>query len=432
MRLALGLAGLLALVIAGVAGAWYTFKPVAAPAHEPSIAVLPFANMSGDPAQDHLGPGIAEDIITMLSSYPTLRVVSRTSSFVYDKPVKVQVVGKDLNVNYVIEGSVRKAGDSVRVTAQLIDAATGDHVWAERYDEQGGDVVALQDAVASKIYNTLAGLRGEIRKKEEAAAWTKSTPALEEYDYYLRGHQLFFHFNKEDMIKARQVWQEGLAKFPDSALLRTKIVFTYTWMIINGLSDDPWRDTELAWKLGKEAEAIQDKSLQETMLSHWTMAYLYWLHEGDFERSAVEAEAAAKPIPNDAFTRADLATFLVYAGRTEQAISWLEESIRRDANPMDWYFGNLALAYYFADRPADAIAQFQKMKTPWKLNMAAAYARLGKLEEARAIVAGVLKEFPGYTLKDESVWPTGKQPQFLPSLLRAYLADLAKAGLPEG
>ena len=151
----------------------------------------------------------------MLSSFPTLRVVSRTSSFVYDKPVKVQQVGEDLNVSYVLEGSVRKTGDEVRVTAQLIDALTGDHVWADRYDEEGSDVAALQDDVANKLYGTLAGLRGEVMKKEEAEAWSKSAPSLEEYDYYLRGNQLFFRFNKEDNAKARQIWQEGLAKFPE-------------------------------------------------------------------------------------------------------------------------------------------------------------------------------------------------------------------------
>ncbi len=211
--------GLVALLAVG-AGAWYGLQQPAAVAREPSIAILPFTNMSGDPAQDYLGPGIAEDIITMLSSFPTLRVVSRTSSFVYDKPVKVQQIGEDLNVSYVLEGSVRKTGNQVRVTAQLIDAVTGDHVWADRYSEEGGDVAVLQDEVANKLYGTLAGLRGEVMKKEEADAWSKSSPSLEEYDYYLRGHQLFFRFNKEDNAKARQVWQEGLAKFPDSALLR--------------------------------------------------------------------------------------------------------------------------------------------------------------------------------------------------------------------
>jgi len=429
-RFIAALIGLLALLIAG-AGAWYGLKPPAPVAREPSIAVLPFANMSGDPAQDYLGSGIAEDIITILSSYPTLRVVSRTSSFVYDKPVKVQQVGQDLKVNYVIEGSVRKAGGKVRVTAQLIDAVTGDHVWADRYDEEGSDVAALQDDVANRIYNTIAGLRGEIRKKEEAEAWNKSAPSLEEYDYYLRGHQLFFRFTKEDNAKARQVWQEGLAKFPGSALLRTKIAFTYMIDIVNEYTDDPWRDTELGWKLAKEAKAIQDKSRLESMLTHWAMAYFYWLHEGDFERAADEAEAAAKLVPNDSWTRADLAQFLTFAGRIHRAIEWLEEAIRRDANPADWYFGALAFAYYNSGRPADAVMQFQKMKQPWKLNLAAAYARAGKLDEAHGIVAQFVKDNPGYTLKDEAVWPTRKQPQFPESILSPYLADLAKAGLPE-
>jgi len=183
-------AGLCALLI-GAAAVWYalkapsTFEPATSVAREPSIAVLPFANMSGDPAQDYIGSGIAEDIITILSSYPTMRVVSRTSSFVYDKPVRVQQVGQELNVNYVIEGSVKKAGEKVRVTAQLIDAETGEHVWADRYDEEGNDVAALQDDVANRIYDTVSGLRGEIQKKEMAEAWSKSSPSLAEYDYYL-------------------------------------------------------------------------------------------------------------------------------------------------------------------------------------------------------------------------------------------------------
>lgn len=147
--------GIVALVVAGM-GVWYRLQQPAAVAREPSIAVLPFANMSGDPAQDYLGAGIAEDIITMLSSYPTLRVVSRTSSFVYDKPVKEQQVAQDLDVNYVLEGSVRKTDNNVRVTAQLIDARNGEHVWADRYDEEGSDVAALQDDVATKLYGTIA------------------------------------------------------------------------------------------------------------------------------------------------------------------------------------------------------------------------------------------------------------------------------------
>ncbi|MEK1852398.1 MAG: tetratricopeptide repeat protein, partial [Phyllobacterium sp.] len=155
------------------------------------------------------------------------------------------------------------------------------------------------------------------------------------------------------------------------------------------------------------------------------------LHEGDFERSVVEAEAAAKLVPYDALSRANLAMYLANAGKTDQAIEWLKESIRRDASPMDWYFGNLAFAYYLADRPADTVALFQKMEQPWDVNLAAAYARLGKLDEAHASIAKLLKNKPGWTLKDEAVYPTTKQPQLVEPLLKPYLADLAQAGLPE-
>jgi class 3 adenylate cyclase/TolB-like protein len=422
--------GLVALLITG-GGVWYALQPEEAQARESSIAVLPFANMSGDPSQDYLGSGIAEDIITMLSSYPGLRVASRTSSSVYDKPVKVQQVGENLKVSYVIEGSVRKAGGKVRVTAQLVDASTGEHVWANRYDEEGSDVASLQDEVANRIYATVAGLKGEIRKKEETDAWSKSAPGLEEYDYYLRGHQFFFRFTQEGNETARAIWQEGLAKFPDSALLRTKIAASYMQKLYNGWTDEPWRDTEMAWKMGTEAAAIPHKSRLETLLSHWMMAPLYQLHDGDFVRSVVEAEAAAKLVPYDAFARADLAYYLVNAGKVDSAIEWLEESIQRDATPMDWYFGYLAMAYYFADRPAESVVMMQKIKEPWEVNLAAAYARLGKMDEAHASVARLLKTKPGWSLQKEAVWPTMKQPQFTEPLLTIYLADLAKAGLPE-
>ncbi|WP_457299735.1 adenylate/guanylate cyclase domain-containing protein [Phyllobacterium sp. P5_D12] len=420
--------GFAALLVA--AAAWYGMRQPAALAREPSIAVLPFANMSGDTAQDYLGSGIAEDIITMLSSFPSLRVVSRTSSFVYDKPVKVQQVGEDLKVNRVIEGSVRRSGENVRVTAQLVDASTGEHVWANRYDEEGSDVAAMQDDVANKIYATLAGLRGEIRKKEAADAWTKSAPSLEEYDYYLRGHQLFFHFNKEDNAKARQVWQEGLEKFPDSALLRTKIAFSYVQDVMNERTGNPWRDTELAWKLASEAAANPNSSRLETLLNHWVMAILYQLHEGDFGRSIIEAEAVIDLVPNDALAHADLGYFLANAGKADRGVEWLETAVRQDRTPMDWYVGNLAIAYYLADRPADAITQFQKMEEPYLTNLAAAYVRDGKLDEAHASIAKFLKKRPRWTVKDEAVWPTTKQPQMVEPLLSRYLAELATAGLP--
>jgi TolB-like protein/class 3 adenylate cyclase len=430
-RVAAVIMTLILLIAVGSVAAWYFYPRPQVPSGAPSIAVLPFVNMSGDPAENYLGEGIAEDIITELSTFPTIQVVSRTSSFVYDKPVKVQQVAQDLGVHYVLEGSVRKAANKIRVTAQLIDATTGEHVWANRFDEEFDNVVALQEDVAAKIYGSLAGFRGEIRKSEEEEAWRKSAPSLEEYDYYLRGHVLFFRFTKEDNARARQIWQEGLARFPNSALLRIKICFAYEVDLFNGWSDDPSRDLELAWKLGTEAQAIEDKSRLATWLGHWVMAFLYQWHEGDFDRSVAEAEAAIQMVPHEPRSRADLSVFLASAGRIDEAIEWMQEAIRLEPTGPDWFHGSLSFYYYLAGRPEDALAEYQKVKQPWGPNLAAVYARLGRIDEARTVIAAFEKNIPGYTLKDEANYPAGKQPQLKEPLQQAYLDDLRKAGLPE-
>ncbi len=393
---------------------------------EPALAVLPFTNMSGDPAEDYLGAGVAEDIITVLSTFPSLRVVSRMSSFTYDKPVKVQQVGQELGVRYVLEGSVRKAADRVRVTAQLIDAQTGDHVWANRFDEEAADVVALQEQVANQIYASLAGLTGEVRKDEEQHSWSKSAPSLEEYDYYLRGHQLFFHFTPEDNARAQQVWREGLAHFPNSTLLRIKLGFSYMEPILEGWTEPTEDDIETAWQFGRQAEAAENKSRQETWLCHWLMAFLYQWHDQDFERSIAEAEAAVQMVPYDAWSRASLATWLAAAGRTDEAIAWLEGALRRDPHGPPWWTGNLAWAYYLGGRYEDALGEWHKMSKPWPLGLAVVQVRLGRVGEARATVAEFLKDDPGWTLKKEARWP------LIEPLKQSYLEDLRQAGLPDG
>jgi adenylate cyclase len=415
-------AALIALVLTG--GAWWWFRPLEQATGPPAIAVLPFTNMSGDSAQDYLGAGVAEDIITLLSTFPTLRVVSRLSSFTYDKPVKIQEVGRDLGVRYVVEGSVRRTADKVRVTAQLIDAKTGDHVWANRFDEETADVVALQEEVATKIYGSLAGLTGTIREDEEQVSWQKSAPSLDEYDYYLRGHDLFFRFTPEDNLRAQKVWQAGLAKYPGSALLRIKLAFTYFEPIVELWIKPSESDLDAAWRLGKEAEASQDKSRLEIWLCHWLMAQLYQWHDEDFERSVAEAEATIEMVPYDGLSRSILAGTLANAGKTDQAIEWAEEAIRRAPNSPDGWQGNLAWAYYMAGRPEDALAALQKVAKPYGDMLAVVYARLGRIDEARAVMAEFVKD-TGYTIEDEARWP------FIEPLKQAYLDDLRKAGMPE-
>jgi adenylate cyclase len=177
-----------------------------ASAHVPSIAVLPFDDLSPDKSLGYLGDGMSEDIITMLSRFPDLAVVARNSSFVYKgKPVDSRQIGRDLNVDYALEGSVRKEADQVRITAQLIDTETGKHVWADRYDKTGKDPLALQDEVTGKIIGAMTGEKGQVKQGQYRDAWGKDTADLGEYDYYLRGHDVFMNAtSREENDRARK------------------------------------------------------------------------------------------------------------------------------------------------------------------------------------------------------------------------------------
>jgi adenylate cyclase len=430
----------LALLIAALAvGGWYGFLrpgevavPVDGQRIVPTLAVLPFINLSGDPAQDYFGQGVAEDIITALSNFPNLRVMSRTSSFVYDKPVKVQQVRQELGVDYVLEGSVKKADHTVRVTAQLIDAKTGEHVWANRFDEEGANPVAMQADIADRIFASVGGFGGAIAKTEYSTAAAKPGTDLDEYDYYLRGHALWFRNEPGDNAKAREIWQEGLRKFPHSTLLRLKVCITYVNALNRGQSEDPQRDVELGWKLLKEAEADDNRSRLENLVFHWMQAWYYQLHDGNFQKSVAEAEATLELAPYDPLAHVDLGTVLYNAGDTARAVEWVERGVASAPDGPEWYRGTLASAYYHAGRYGEALTTLKKMREPWSYILAATYVRLGKPDEARRALAGTLADCAGCTVKAEKSWPTGKQPQMVDSVLDPYLDDLRKAGLPEG
>ena len=413
--------GLLALLL--VPGAWWIW-PDAKPVAAESIAVLPFTNMSGDPSQDHLGAGVAEEIITMLSAFPGLRVTSRMSSFAFDAPTKIQIIGQELGVRYVLEGSVRRSGDGIRVTAQLIDAASGDHVWASNFDRAGEDILAIQADVAEKIYASTAGLMGEVRNAESLHAWRKSAPDLEEYDYYLRGHQLFMTFTLENRARAAAIWEEGLSGYPDSAILRIKLAFYHWIRLAWGLSENPDAETELAWQLVTEAMAQQDKSRLEAWLGHWSMANLYPWHNGDFEAAAAEAEAAVALVPYDPISRGDLAYVLATGGRTDQAIAWALEAIERDPTGPYFYKSHLAWAYYLGGQYEQAAVTLAQLARPQLTLQAANYVRLDRIELARAAIADLLERQPDWSLRKEAAQPLRE------SLKKGYLDDLRTAGAP--
>jgi TolB-like protein/class 3 adenylate cyclase len=421
------------LLICGAAlAAWYSYPRVIAPGGPPSIAVLPFNNMSNDPTLDYFGDGVAESIIGMLSRYPDVLVTARNTSFMYKgKSVDIRVVGKELNVGYVLEGSVQKGSDKVRIIAQLIDTASGKHVWSDRFDEEGSDPLLLQDRVTDKIVSALGGHKGKVQKAEYEQAWGKDFADLGEYDYYLRGHDYYFRWSKEDMARARAIFQEGLEKYPNSSLLRIKIGWTYYQDWWNGWSElGKEENLHRAFKLAKEALAEPNQTAMVQWNGYWLLADTLLYHKRDVDGALAAARAAKAAAPYDANTLNDLASILLYAGETDEAISWARESLRRA--PQTWYHPTLAWAYNQKgdyEAALDEIARCDADCWPFGKHwtMMVSYYRLGRMDEARAAADSMRKERPDFTIamaRDEEYYKD-------PAKTERELEELRKMGFPE-
>ena len=242
----------------------------------PSVAVLPFDDLGADQNLGYLGDGVAEDIITALSRFPDLAVVARTSSFIYkNKAVDIRQVGKELGVSYVVEGSVRKDGDRVRIVSQLIDAKNGEHVWAERFDRSGLDPWALQDEVTGMIVSAMTGEQGALKQAQHRQAWGKSATTFEEYDYCLRGHDQLMKYTKEGIERSGEIWRDGLAKFPSSPLLKVKLGWHHLIRAVNFVSADPAADIQKAGVLARQVLANEHLSPQVTRLGNWLISHVF-------------------------------------------------------------------------------------------------------------------------------------------------------------
>jgi TolB-like protein/class 3 adenylate cyclase len=401
-------------------------------APEPSIAVLPFANISDDPKLDYFSDGITEDIITELSRFPDLQVVARNSSFTYKgKAVKAREAASDLGVRYLLEGSVRRSGEEVRITAQLIDGATGHHVWAERFDETGEDVFTLQDEVTTKIIGSIAGERGQIRQAGYRHAWGREAATLDEYDYFLRIHSLIYRFNREDMFRAKDIAEDGLRRFPESSLVRIKLGWTLFHLAWNGWSEDPARDYERAFKLVNEGLAREQLPPVAEWHGRWLLTQLLIWYGKDPERAIIEAQRTAALVPNDAETRVVNSRAYLFAGRPDEALAWINQAMQQTPIVPEWFYINLGWAYYLKGQHQEAAAHLEKF--PWpdfegSQIRAANYIRLGQTDKARAAVEQLLEVRPDITLASLR--------QMLPykdeADLRRQLAELKQAGVPEG
>jgi adenylate cyclase len=397
---------------------------------KPSIAVLPFDNISGDPEQEYFSDGITEEIITALSKVPKMFVIARNSTFTYKgKPVKVQQVGKELGVQYVLEGSVRKAGNRVRITAQLVETAAGHHLWAERYDRDLKDIFALQDEITFKI---LTALQVKLTEGEQAHMWATRTDNLDAYLKYLQARQPAGLITKEGNVMARQLAQEAIKLDENYSDPYVLIALTLWFDARLGWSESRSESFKQAFLNTKKALALDDSNPGVHML----LGGLY-LYEKKHEQAIVEGQKALDLGPNDADNHASMAHILRFAGRFEEAIVLIQKAMRLQPNHPSWYLGELAMCYYYVGRHEEAIKLAEKLHSLaehrgekfisywYHAILAMNFIRLGHNEEARKEAAEVKRLFPEYSLEWDRQFSVYKDP----ALLERQHEDLRKAGL---
>src|SRR5713226_165453 len=324
---------------------------------KPSIAVLPFDNLSEDPKQEYFSDGITEDLTSDLSKLSGLFVISRNSAFTYKgKAVKVQEVSKELGVQYVLEGSVRKADGQVRITAQLIDAIQDHHLWTERYDRPLQDIFALQDEIVQKIVTTL---KLQLTLMEQGYLVRKRTDNLEAYDSWLRGLESLLRARdetkKELNVQARQMFEKAIELDPQYAEAYAGLGTTYFLERWYAWSQDP-QTLERALELGQKAIAL-DGSLPG---SHDLLGGIYvWKKQHD--QAIAEEERAITLDPNDADGYVTLGVILAFAGRPEEGIGWIERGMRLNPHYPPWYLFELGQAYRLTGRYAEAVATLKEV-----------------------------------------------------------------------
>jgi adenylate cyclase len=397
------------VVVAALATWYFHFRPspmevaseekMAFPLPEkPSIAVLPFDNLTGDPQQEYFSDGMTEEIITGLSKVPYLFVIARNSTFSYKgKPVKIHQVAEELGVRYVLEGSVRRAGDLVRVTAQLIDAIKGHHLWAERYDRDLKDIFALQDEITMKI---IEALEVRLTEGEQARMRRKGTDELEAYIKTLHGVAYLRQFNKDGNILARQMGKQAIALDPEYARPYVVLGWTHLLDIFYGSTKSPKKSMERAMELVQKSISLDEFE----PCSRDLLSYIYLL-EGQHERAIAEAERGITLDPNMADSQMHLAMALSFAGRPEEAIALLKKAIRLNPFAPTNYWHNLGRAYRLAGRHEEAIKAYKKAlkRGPDNLlahvGLAATYSLSGQEDEAQAEAKQVLRVQPKFSVE---------------------------------
>jgi adenylate cyclase len=393
---------------------------------KPSVAVLPFTNLSGDPEQEYFSDGITEDIITALSRFRWFFVIARNSTFTYKgKTVDVKTVAQDMGVRYVLEGSVRKAGSRVRITAQLIDAPTSHHVWAERYDRELKDIFAVQDEITENIVTAIGP---EFLSAEMRRAQRRDVRSLDAWDYIMRAAFHHSRYRKEDVAEAQRLLQKAIEIDPFNAEGFCLLAFTHLMQVQFGWSESADKSIQEAAKAAENAVAIDDRDAW----AHTALGLVDLIsrrHDDAIRR----LKRAVQLNPSLANAYGALGQALTLAGECAEAVEQINKAIR--LSPRDpflvYWFAHLSMAV-FAEGHYDVACQWgakvlqENPSFPGGHRlMAAIYGQLGRIEEAQAALKELLLLMPGMTIDD-----VRKQVPFKnPNHMERYLDGLRKAGL---
>ncbi|MTH76897.1 winged helix-turn-helix domain-containing protein [Paracoccus aestuariivivens] len=395
----------------------------------PRVAVLPFVNLGADPSVDSLGKGVAEDIISMLAQSAGVAVIARNSSFKYGQgPVDVRQIGHELDADYVLDGSVRKSGDSLRIVAQLSDATTGRSMWSQRFDRTASGSSIQHDDVTSQIISSLIGEKSEIKRAQYRQAWESQKSSLGEFDYYLRGLDLYADAEDSgDNDRAGAVWAEGLRHFPNSTLLKVKL----GWYHLTAYRTYRDKDADLhaakAAELVREVLAADDLSFEVRRDAYWLNAFVL-MQSHDFDFAVRQAQEAVALSPYDGRMLNSLAEVLVCAGDYRTALGWIDQAAAWDPQIKTHSHAHRGNAYRLMGRHAQAVIEFQQvpdLSAYMNLSAAISLMQLGKPAEARRWVASASGMQPRLTL---SRWAEGdcyRDPQ----IIKTELAFLSRAGL---